>query len=260
MLGDLISAGARIWGGIEDRKAAEKAQQLQLLQAERNEALQREFAQNGIRWKVEDANRAGIHPLFALGANTIAGNPVALGDVARPSMADTMGEAGQDISRAINATRTSKERTSAVEKTATSLQLKNFELKNELLAAQVAKLKASTNPPMPTGNDKSIIDGQSTDIRFKQDDPSERKPIGIEGRKWGQTPGWGPAEDVESEYGDIAQEVYGMGRLARDAWFNLTESQKVQAALSWAHKNVGKPRTSMRERRGYAYGSTWGRR
>lgn len=32
-----------------------------------NEALQREFAQMGIRWKVEDAEAAGLHPLYALG-------------------------------------------------------------------------------------------------------------------------------------------------------------------------------------------------
>lgn len=32
-----------------------------------NERIQKEFAQNGVRWKVEDARRAGIHPLAALG-------------------------------------------------------------------------------------------------------------------------------------------------------------------------------------------------
>lgn len=35
-----------------------------------NEKLQREFAQQGIQWKVQDAKHAGIHPLAALGAVT----------------------------------------------------------------------------------------------------------------------------------------------------------------------------------------------
>lgn len=36
----------------------------------KNRNFQREFAQNGISWKVADAKRAGIHPLYALGAST----------------------------------------------------------------------------------------------------------------------------------------------------------------------------------------------
>ena len=31
---------------------------------------QKEFAQHGLRWKVEDAKQAGINPLVALGAST----------------------------------------------------------------------------------------------------------------------------------------------------------------------------------------------
>ena len=38
-------------------------------QFDRNEALQREFAQNGIRWRAADARAAGLHPLAALGSS-----------------------------------------------------------------------------------------------------------------------------------------------------------------------------------------------
>lgn len=44
---------------------------------EANIQQQREFAQKGIRWRVSDAKKAGIHPLFALGANTASFSPVA---------------------------------------------------------------------------------------------------------------------------------------------------------------------------------------
>lgn len=37
--------------------------------------LQREFAQNSIQWRVNDAKRAGIHPLYALGAQGISYQP-----------------------------------------------------------------------------------------------------------------------------------------------------------------------------------------
>lgn len=40
-----------------------------------NLELQREFAQHGIQWKVNDAISAGIHPLAALGADTMSFTP-----------------------------------------------------------------------------------------------------------------------------------------------------------------------------------------
>jgi len=69
---------------------------------EQNTELQREFAQNGIRWKVEDAKAAGLHPLFALGGSgatyTPAVQPVFNG-----------AELGQNLSRAAQAFQTQDE-------------------------------------------------------------------------------------------------------------------------------------------------------
>lgn len=45
--------------------------------AARNEAMQREFAQMGIQWRAEDAKKAGIHPLYALGTGVTAFSPSA---------------------------------------------------------------------------------------------------------------------------------------------------------------------------------------
>lgn len=47
--------------------------------AERQENLQREFAQNSIQWRVNDAKKAGIHPLAALGSQGISYNPSYVG-------------------------------------------------------------------------------------------------------------------------------------------------------------------------------------
>lgn len=41
--------------------------------------LAREFAKNGIQWRVEDAKKAGLHPLYALGAGATASPPQLLG-------------------------------------------------------------------------------------------------------------------------------------------------------------------------------------
>lgn len=44
--------------------------------ANQNFAFQREFAEQGIQKRVEDAKKAGIHPLYAMGANTPSVSPV----------------------------------------------------------------------------------------------------------------------------------------------------------------------------------------
>lgn len=41
----------------------------------KNANLQREFAQNSIQWKVQDAQKAGIHPLYALGSGGYQASP-----------------------------------------------------------------------------------------------------------------------------------------------------------------------------------------
>lgn len=137
-----------------------------------NIALQKEFAHNGIRWKVEDAKRAGIHPLFALGAQTHSFAPVNAGDT---SIGPGLANMGQDLSRAIHSTRTQSERESAM----ADLQLENQKLQNEYLLAQIAKLSGDqTGPPSPTlGNAGLMLDGQVNSrgtSKFVVDKPLER--------------------------------------------------------------------------------------
>lgn len=100
MWGTIISAAAPIIGGLLSNKqsADNKAEDV---------ALQREFAQNGIRWKVADAKAAGLHPLHALGASTASYTPsISVTD----GLGNAMSEAGQGLGRAINAQQTQSER------------------------------------------------------------------------------------------------------------------------------------------------------
>lgn len=163
----LISAGvgalSSLAGAFLNRSAARDAAaenaRVQAEQAERNRQMQLQFAKEGIRWKVDDARAAGIHPLYALGANTVSYSPVNVGQssVADTSMGSALASAGQDVSRAINATRTSGERQTAFNQTVQDLQLSNMGLQNELLAAQIQKLRANANPPMPSISDQGPV-------------------------------------------------------------------------------------------------------
>lgn len=141
MIGNLISAAASMFGGMKAQKSQEKM-------AEQNIALQKQFAQEGIQWKVADAKAAGIHPLYALGAQTHSFSPVSVGD----SLSASFANAGQDIGRAINAVSNGSQRVDAITRAAQGLALEKAGLENELLRSQIRRNNsAGTPPPSPAG-------------------------------------------------------------------------------------------------------------
>lgn len=91
-MAQVTQAAGALYGGIKDRKAQRK-------NVKRNIKYQREFAQNGISWRVADAKRAGIHPLYAMGSPGASFNPVHLGG---EGLGPSINRAGQHISGAVN--------------------------------------------------------------------------------------------------------------------------------------------------------------
>lgn len=121
--------------------------------ARHQEAVQREFAQHGLRWKVKDAQMAGIHPLAALGASTMSYSPVQVGG-------SGWSDFGQDFGRAISATSTARERLDQEanpygtgNSKLDALVLERSVLQNDLLREQVLQARdrrlAQTGPPFP---------------------------------------------------------------------------------------------------------------
>lgn len=169
ILGSAISTGGSLLGGYLNRSAASAARGDYLRNAQLDRDLQREFAQFGIRWRVRDAQKAGIHPLFALGGNTATYTPTASYIPADTSMGDSIGGSlsrfGQNIGRAIDATRTARERQTA---RLSELQVLNAEadwetksLQNDLLRSEISRLNApQIPPPMPSAVPQSAIPGQ----------------------------------------------------------------------------------------------------
>lgn len=126
-----------------------------------NIALQKKFAQNGIQWKVADAKKAGIHPLYALGAQTHSFAPV------QSFAGDSLAAAGQSFGRAIDAYRDRGERLDGFTKASQSLLLEKGKLENELLKTQIASANATLNqagtpPPAPTMGSRYLIRGQGS--------------------------------------------------------------------------------------------------
>jgi len=153
MLGSLIGAGISAFMGNRAAKRSEKHAQNMFNQ---NAALQREFAQQGISWRVADARRSGIHPLAALGASTHSASPVALG-------ADHSGIAssGQDISRAMQTAFNSRgKQVSMYQKRVMDLNLKNMELRNAYIASQIARNTQAGQVPRTGLGDGGLVQGQ----------------------------------------------------------------------------------------------------
>lgn len=78
----------------------------------RNYDSQKEFAKHGIQWRVEDAQAAGLHPVFALGGGGAAFAPsVAVGGTGSvPSFGRSMASMGQNVSRSAKAGMTEEQR------------------------------------------------------------------------------------------------------------------------------------------------------
>lgn len=145
--GSVVSGLGSLVGSIFSGNSSEKNAKAQM-------QMQREFAQNGIQWRVADAKKAGIHPLYAIGANTTSYSPVSVGDTSIGSGISAM---GQDIGRAISASSTKDDRFTAEMQ---QLQLQRGSLENQLLASQLAKQNAQIGPPMPNVASKALIPGQ----------------------------------------------------------------------------------------------------
>jgi len=157
----------------ETRLANQHAQEEAQRMRNQDIAYQKEFAQHGIRWRVEDAKAAGLHPLSALGAAGASYTPGAI-PVMQPSpdnsMTEGLGRAGIDIGRAYLASQTSTERSAA------DLQLK-------LLSAQVQRTEVET---------AAIASAEQRAWQQQW----QSKPINFDGTGLKSDPFWGLSDDV----------------------------------------------------------------
>lgn len=150
VIGGGISAIGSLIAGDQSRRSADEA-------SRRNYEAQREFAQHGIQWKVEDAVRAGLHPLAVLGASGAAFGPsFSVGDSSYSA------QAGQDIGRAVGAAFSPGDRRRVNDTSAelaqlalerAKLQNRNLALEGDYLASRNRTLNqpGAGVPPTPVG-------------------------------------------------------------------------------------------------------------
>lgn len=195
MLGSLISGAADLVGGLLGRKSAEKANK-------ENAANQKEFAQNSVQWRVADAQKAGVSPLFALGMSPMSYSPSSVGDT---SLSSSISNMGQNIGRAVSATTGPQGRFDA---TVQALTVKRMGLENDLLASQINQINQPGNPPAIGASHLIAGQGDAPTIDIT---PATRTPAvtGRQGKLRGTSP-FMDAQVAETRYGDVLQEAFGL--------------------------------------------------
>lgn len=176
--------------------------------ARKQHRVAKQFAQNAIQWRVNDAKAAGIHPLYALGAQVSAGPPIGTGSEGLGSSLGSIGRAIDDRNRP---------GMTEDEKKAVTLDLEHRGLQNDLLRAQIAKL---------TNADKGIP-GQGGDV-VKAVTPKEL--VTMLGKLGPGPQNFSDAEDVEQRYGEIVSEVQGMRNLMDDVYGSINRDLVNQVA------------------------------
>lgn len=142
------------------------ATNLQLAQAQME--MQKQFAQNGITWRIQDAARNGIAPLAALGSSEPGYSPV-MPVMNTPSYTSPLSsasagfnEAGQNVTRALASMQSPQQRQ------ADSLDLAWKARQNDLLDVQIANAKLelarNAHPGLPLSYREVLNRDGSTSI------------------------------------------------------------------------------------------------
>lgn len=206
-------------------------------QAKQQANLQREFAKKGIQWKVADAKKAGVHPLAALGANTISYSPVSVGT-------PDFGAVGQDIGRAIDAGSTANQRASSLSTRLLEAQIRGQELDNNGKQIQNAALASETvrrsqvGPPMASlsGATNTGVAGQATS-----------KSSGLRLGSSGALPSFpgSASNDMGNAFGELLEDFAGAVNF-RDSMSKMSANQKgallqaVFPGFQWSAMQLGR--------------------
>lgn len=187
IIGDLISAGASLFGAKMNADEQDRINQQNIAFQQQtnatNIAEQEKFAQSGVQWRVADAKAAGISPLAALGAQTGSfSNVVAPQAQSSNAFGTGVAAAGQDIGRAIAATRSPEDQAIALEKTRQDLE--SGQLDNELKRAQLASAVSLHTQGGGVGRMQRVSGQVSQFPKDDQGNPTQYPSRDIEGAAW----------------------------------------------------------------------------
>lgn len=209
-----------------------------------------------IQWRVADAQKAGIHPLAALGVNPASGPPMA--NISGGDFSAPLAEMGQDIGRAAEAYASGGDKATA---RMTQLSLERGQLENDLLRTQIASQRARLVQQGTPG----VPGTTRTDVPVVFDDPTNPGNV-LRSTSIG--------DQAESAFGDGPGDAYGWanwwnGELKKNGydpkvfWSN-PYGQAAQIVIDGVMKGLDRDLRWYKPRPRYGGSSTnfgrWGRR
>lgn len=146
LVGGGIQAASSLAGGLINRMFDDSDKQWQ-----QNYNAQKEFAQNSIQWRVQDAQKAGLHPLYAIGGQMPGYTPSS--SFSTDNMGESIAQAGNAVGRTMG------------QIGLMNAQLENANLQNQKLKTEISKDKVELLDAINNlaGAPKPIIAGQKSD-------------------------------------------------------------------------------------------------
>lgn len=131
-----------------------------LFNANRQEKLQKEFAQNSLSWKAADAERAGISKVFAMGAPAVSYAPVSIGS-AGAELGNAANSALSQISgQGTGAGSTTTGKVGGTAAAIQAAQLDGLRIDNDIKRAELSsKLNIATQPGAGHTMDRDTLPG-----------------------------------------------------------------------------------------------------
>lgn len=222
MLGEILGSIGSAIGGIFGQSSANKMAQAQL-------DWQKKLAYQQVQMRVQDATKAGIHPLAALGMSPVSFSPVSVGDPA-----GSFAAAGQNIGRAMGAVGTKDDRAAQLSLELARSQIEGSNIDNMIKKTELASRVRRSLGPTATGSPLAPLPGPNTARGADIGGQVVPTPLGF---NWEFGP-HATSEEIERQYGDIIQNVYGGARLFSDIVRNVHNSADIKAADDWV-KSVG---------------------
>ena len=254
-IGAGISGAFGIGGSVMNSIGADKDRALSAQQYDH----QKEFAQNSIQWRVNDAKKAGIHPLYALGSQGISYAPSSFSSMPDTSLSD----AGNAIGTAVAGMAGQKQAKELHDLQKASLveDVRAKRLANEMSSKQLMSMGqsgASHSTLLQTS-----LAGQSTPVTQSGATNTTNKGLvgGVDLSK--VVPNVTFTETARGELvpypaGDVAGESYSEGNFNKALWEAqlFRDGDSYADSLNNAHRRAGSPLRYRKEfdyLRGYIY-------
>lgn len=163
----LIGAGTAIVGGAMKNDAASVAQGQAVDHSANQSAMQMHLAQHGVTMRARDIMNAydqtGLHPLALMGVSAPSYTPTNYVGTANDAFGDAIQLGGQNVSRAVMATKGVDERDRAFMDASRSISLQKGHLELQLLASQIRRMNM-VGPAMPNMDNPRFVDGQGNTV------------------------------------------------------------------------------------------------